>query len=62
MITAIAQLVKVEEVDADCLCARRAPQEEAVGRGPGTGHQKTSGRGTKGQGKAARSETFHFEG
>jgi len=35
-----------------------------VGRGPGTGHQKTSGRGTKGQGKRSpgRETPFQFEG
>ena len=35
-----------------------------VGRGPGSGHRKTSGRGIKGQGKrsAGRETPFHFEG
>ncbi len=35
-----------------------------VGRGPGSGHRKTSGRGMKGQGKrsAGRETPFHFEG
>jgi large subunit ribosomal protein L15 len=35
-----------------------------VGRGPGTGHQKTSGRGTKGQGKRSpgRETPLYFEG
>ncbi len=35
-----------------------------VGRGPGSGHRKTSGRGVKGQGKrsAGRETPFHFEG
>ena len=35
-----------------------------VGRGPGSGHRKTSGRGIKGQGKRSpgRETPFHFEG
>ena len=35
-----------------------------VGRGPGSGNGKTSGRGVKGQGKrsAGRETPFHFEG
>jgi len=35
-----------------------------VGRGPGSGHRKTSGRGIKGQGKrsSGRETPFHFEG
>jgi large subunit ribosomal protein L15 len=35
-----------------------------VGRGPGSGHRKTAGRGMKGQGKrsAGRETPFHFEG
>jgi large subunit ribosomal protein L15 len=35
-----------------------------VGRGPGSGHRKTSGRGVKGQGKRSpgRETPFHFEG
>jgi len=35
-----------------------------VGRGPGSGHRKTSGRGMKGQGKRSpgRETPFHFEG
>src|SRR6202007_307879 len=35
-----------------------------IGRGPGSGHGKTSGRGVKGQGKrsAGRETPFHFEG
>jgi large subunit ribosomal protein L15 len=35
-----------------------------VGRGPGSGHRKTAGRGIKGQGKrsAGRETPFHFEG
>ena len=35
-----------------------------VGRGPGSGHRKTSGRGIKGQGKrsAGRETPFWFEG
>src|SRR5688572_3340558 len=34
------------------------------GRGPGTGHQKTAGRGTKGQGKRSpgRETPLYFEG
>jgi large subunit ribosomal protein L15 len=39
-------------------------KKKRVGRGPGTGHQKTSGRGTKGQGKRSpgRETPFQFEG
>ena len=35
-----------------------------IGRGPGSGNGKTSGRGVKGQGKrsAGRETPFHFEG
>ena len=35
-----------------------------VGRGPGSGHRKTSGRGIKGQGKRSpgRETPFYFEG
>ena len=35
-----------------------------VGRGPGSGHRKTAGRGIKGQGKRSpgRETPFHFEG
>jgi len=35
-----------------------------VGRGPGSGHRKTAGRGVKGQGKRSpgRETPFHFEG
>ena len=35
-----------------------------VGRGPGSGNGKTSGRGVKGQGKrsSGRETPFHFEG
>lgn len=42
--------------------ARRSPNR--VGRGPGSGWHKTSGRGEKGQGKrsAGREVPFHFEG
>jgi large subunit ribosomal protein L15 len=42
--------------------ARHKPKR--VGRGPGTGHQKTAGRGTKGQGKRSpgRETPFQFEG
>lgn len=42
--------------------ARRSPKR--VGRGPGSGLQKTAGRGTKGQGKrsAGRETALHFEG
>lgn len=42
--------------------ARRKPKR--VGRGPGSGNQKTSGRGTKGQGKRSpgRETPFQFEG
>jgi large subunit ribosomal protein L15 len=39
-------------------------KKKRVGRGPGTGLQKTSGRGTKGQGKRSpgRETPFQFEG
>jgi len=39
-------------------------KRKRVGRGPGTGNQKTSGRGTKGQGKRSpgRETPFQFEG
>jgi large subunit ribosomal protein L15 len=39
-------------------------KKKRVGRGPGTGHQKTAGRGTKGQGKRSpgRETPFYFEG
>ena len=39
-------------------------KKKRVGSGPGTGHQKTSGRGTKGQGKRSpgRETPFQFEG
>ncbi|MGH7287722.1 MAG: 50S ribosomal protein L15, partial [Myxococcota bacterium] len=39
-------------------------KKKRVGRGPGTGHQKTSGRGTKGQGKRSpgRETPLYFEG
>lgn len=42
--------------------ARRRPKR--VGRGPGSGHGKTAGRGTKGQGKrsAGRETPIYFEG
>jgi len=42
--------------------ARRPPKR--VGRGPGSGLNKTAGRGEKGQGKrsAGREVPFHFEG
>ena len=39
-------------------------KRKRVGRGPGSGHHKTSGRGTKGQGKRSpgRETPFQFEG
>jgi large subunit ribosomal protein L15 len=39
-------------------------KRKRVGRGPGTGHQKTAGRGTKGQGKRSpgRETPHYFEG
>jgi large subunit ribosomal protein L15 len=39
-------------------------KKKRVGRGPGTGLQKTSGRGTKGQGhrSSGRETPLHFEG
>jgi len=39
-------------------------RRKRVGRGPGSGHRKTSGRGIKGQGKrsAGRETPFYFEG
>jgi large subunit ribosomal protein L15 len=39
-------------------------KKKRVGRGPGTGHQKTAGRGTKGQGKRSpgRETPFQYEG
>jgi large subunit ribosomal protein L15 len=40
--------------------ARHRPKR--VGRGPGTGHQKTAGRGVKGQGTRTRTAARHFEG
>jgi large subunit ribosomal protein L15 len=42
--------------------ARR--ERKRVGRGPGTGHHKTAGRGTKGQGKRSpgRETPHYFEG
>jgi large subunit ribosomal protein L15 len=42
--------------------ARRTPKR--VGRGPGSGNNKTAGRGEKGQGKRSpgREVPFHFEG
>ena len=42
--------------------ARRRPKR--VGRGPGSGWNKTSGRGEKGQGKrsSGRETSLHFEG
>ena len=42
--------------------ARRKPKR--VGRGPGSGNNKTAGRGEKGQGKrsAGREVPFYFEG
>jgi large subunit ribosomal protein L15 len=42
--------------------ARR--KAKRVGRGPGSGNHKTSGRGVKGQGKrsAGRETSLHFEG
>ena len=42
--------------------ARRKPKR--VGRGPGSGWNKTAGRGEKGQGKrsSGRETPFHFEG
>ena len=42
--------------------SRRKPKR--VGRGPGSGWNKTAGRGDKGQGKrsAGRETPFHFEG
>ena len=42
--------------------ARRSPKR--VGRGPGSGLNKTAGRGEKGQGKRSpgREVPFHFEG
>ena len=42
--------------------ARR--RRKRVGRGPGSGHHKTSGRGTKGQGKrsSGRETPAYFEG
>ncbi len=42
--------------------SRRKPKR--VGRGPGSGWNKTAGRGEKGQGKrsAGRETPFHFEG
>lgn len=42
--------------------ARRRPKR--VGRGPGSGSNKTAGRGTKGQGhrSAGRETAIHFEG
>ena len=33
-----------------------------IGRGPGSGHGKTSGRGVKGQGKRTRTAARHSEG
>jgi large subunit ribosomal protein L15 len=39
-------------------------KKKRVGRGPGTGHHKTAGRGTKGQGKRSpgRETPHYFEG
>ena len=39
-------------------------RRKRVGRGPGSGHRKTSGRGIKGQGKRSpgRETPFYFEG
>jgi large subunit ribosomal protein L15 len=39
-------------------------KKKRVARGPGTGHQKTAGRGTKGQGKRSpgRETPLYFEG
>ncbi|MCC6639880.1 MAG: 50S ribosomal protein L15 [Deltaproteobacteria bacterium] len=45
-------------------CSGARHRRKRVGRGPGSGHRKTSGRGIKGQGKrSAGNETNrHFEG
>ena len=55
--------------DVPILSRLRAPvgsvsQKKRVGRGPGSGNGKTSGRGVKGQGKrsAGRETPLHFEG
>ncbi len=37
-------------------------RRKRLGRGPGTGHQKTAGRGVKGQGTRTRTAARHFEG
>lgn len=50
----------------DRLSPRKGSRQpmKRVGRGPGSGLHKTSGRGVKGQGKrsAGRETPFHFEG